>query len=109
MKVKALQSAWDAVKDNKEFLPHLESLNSLQLEEIKKNRHLGINNVRIVASGPGGRICSCCSGNGNSIKKLDTELKQQTLPHKECSCTAYEDHQTGFCLCYYEIVFDDEV
>ena len=109
MKVKALNSAWEAVKSNQEFLPFLREMHLLQLEEIAKKRHLGINNVSIVAVGPGGRVCFYCAEQNDKVLNLDEEIKQQTLPHQRCSCTAYEENKTGFCLCYYEMVFDDEM
>lgn len=104
-----LEKAWAAAKNQEDYLPFLKQLHLSQLQEIEQQRSLGVNNVRIVSVGPGGRMCSYCSSNDEKILNLDKELMTQTLPHSKCSCTAYDDNQTGFCLCYYEMVFDDEI
>lgn len=107
--MEALKSAWDAAKAGFEYTPHLRELHLCQLMQIDGYEDMGINHVRIVASGPGGRICLACNELGGKILSLGVELENPSLPRQGCLCTAYEDHQTGFCLCYYECVFDDEL
>lgn len=105
----ALSNAWDAAKKGISYAPFLEKLHYFQLLEIAHEKSDEVNNVRIVASGTGGKACRVCEELGEKVFRLDSELDLQTLPNKNCTCTAYSDDQTGFCLCYYEFVYDDEL
>ncbi len=109
-KMAALKSAWDLAKKDADFIPSLKLLNKKQLEEIAiDSEALGIKHVQIVASGPGGRICPACKELHDNVFTLESELKKPHLPNNKCECTAYNEDQTGFCLCYYEIIFEDEL
>ena len=108
-KMEALKGAWDAAKKNTDYSSHLIQLHRNQLLEIKADHDPTINHVRIVASGPGGRICPACKELDEKVFSLHKELYNQTLPNPACTCTAYDEEQKGFCLCYYEPVFDDEL
>jgi hypothetical protein len=108
-KTEALRSAWSAAKENADYLPHLQSLAKYQLLQVAENSHLGVHNVRIVANGPGGKACPHCHAIANRVLSLSSELNAPSLPNAECTCTAYGEEQKGFCLCYYEEVFDDEL
>lgn len=108
-KMKALQTAWSAAKKDTDYHPYLELLNQKQLEEIAAELDLGIKHVRIVSSGPRGRVCSECKQMDGQVFSLASEMRNPHLPNKTCKCTGYNDHQTGFCLCYYEVVFEDEL
>ena len=80
-----------------------------QLLEIADQKDAGMNHVRIVANGLGGRVCSSCGELGEKVFTLASELDIQTLPNKLYTCSAHGDDLEGFCLCYYEPVFDDEL
>ena len=108
-KMEALESAWDAARNGQEYLPFLKTLNRCQLQEISAEKDLGINHVRIVASGPGGKTCPACRELGEKTLSLSKEMNNQSLPNPKCTCTALNKHQKGFCLCFYEPVFDDEL
>jgi len=108
-KMEALHAAWNAAKEGADYHPSLELLNQKQLEEIAAESGLGIKHVRIVSNGPGGRICSECIQMDGQVFSLASEMKKPHLPNKACKCTGYNEHQTGFCLCYYEVVFEDEL
>jgi hypothetical protein len=71
--------------------------------------HIGFSHVRIVANSPGGRCCHSCTAMDGKILSLRNEEASPTLPVADCTCTPYPDAQTGFCLCYYDPVFDDEI
>ncbi|VAW71838.1 hypothetical protein MNBD_GAMMA12-1778 [hydrothermal vent metagenome] len=108
-KMDSLKSAWDAAKKNTDYSFHLQKLHKYQLLQIAEDSYLGVHNVRIVASGAGGKSCPACKKSDNKILNIEAELNRQSLPNRDCSCTAYHEHQKGFCLCYYEILFDDEL
>jgi len=108
-KMGALKLAWGAAKSGEDYMPYLHKLNHSQLLEIEAQRDLDISHVRIVSAGPGNRICDSCKKLSGKLFNLDNEINHQTLPHINCTCTAYNESQTGFCLCFYEIVFDDEL
>jgi len=107
--MKALKLAWSAAKSGEDYLPYLRKLNHNQLLEIAEDCDLVVNHVRIIANGPGNRVCDSCKALSGKLVKLDDEIMHQTLPNHNCSCTAYNESQVGFCLCYYEVVFDDEL
>lgn len=107
--MKALQAAWDAARNDSDFYPSLVLLNKKQLEEIAVVKDLGVSHVRVVSGGPGGRICPECQNMDGVIFPLKSEMRKPHLPNNKCVCAAYTDRQVGFCLCYYEVVFDDEL
>jgi len=109
LKMESLKNAWNAAKNNKDYHQHLKKLNEFQLKEIKAENDPEINHVRIVANSPGNRICSACKALQGKVTPLQDEINNPTLPHNKCSCTAYDETQTNFCLCYYEYVYDDEL
>jgi len=108
-KLLALDDAWAASKTDGDYMKHLIKHHREQLREIKIDNSIGIHHVRIVALGSGGRFCPACKAMDGEIFKITDERKHMHLPVDGCTCTGLEDHQTGFCLCYYECVFDDEV
>lgn len=108
-KMEALEAAWGAARQGTDYRPFLELLNRKQLEEIASESSLDIKHVRIVSSGPGGRICPACKELDDHVYSITSEMKKPHLPNKSCTCTGYNDNQTGFCLCYYEVVFEDEL
>ncbi len=110
-KMAALQAAWGAaLAGDDDYLPYLCLLHSAQLGEIAAHaEHLGVRRVRIVASGPGGHCCAACERMNGREMTIESESTNPTLPVSECGCTASGPDQTGFCLCYYEPVFDHEL
>lgn len=107
--MEALRAAWDAAGADSNFYPSLVLLNKKQLEQIAAVKNLGVSHVRVVSRGPGERICPECQKMNGVVFPLDSEMRKPHLPNKNCVCTPYADRQLGFCLCYYEVVFDDEV
>ncbi len=108
-KMRALQAAWDAARNSQDYRSHLRHFHIEQLREIAVDADIGISNVRIIANGPGGRCCPACNSLDQGIHSLESEQSSPTLPVIDCTCTAYNDEQVGFCLCYYEPVFNDEL
>lgn len=108
-KMLALKGAWVAACAEENYILHLRQLHIEQIREIAEDAHIGINHVRIVAIGPGGRCCAACTAMNGKVLSLKMEQLLPTLPLAGCTCTAYNDRQFGFCLCYYEPVFDDEL
>ncbi len=109
-KMAALQAAWGAaLAGDDDYLPYLCLLHSAQLEEIAAHaEHLGVRHVRIVASGPGGHCCAACERMDGQEMTIESESTNPTLPVPGCACTPSGPDQAGFCLCYYEPVFDHE-
>ena len=107
-KMAALQAAWGAaLAGDDDYLPYLCLLHSAQLEEIAAHaEHLGVRRVRIVASGPGGHCCPACERMNGREMTIESESTNPTLPVPGCTCTPSGPDQAGFCLCYYEPVFD---
>ena len=105
----ALRNAWAESRADGDYHFHLRQLAKLELEQIAADRHLGINHVTILASGPGGRSCPACTALNGKILSLDREILRQTIPIQGCTCPGDLDNQTGFCLCIYQCVFDDEL
>ena len=108
-KMFALKDAWDAAHNGDDYLPQIRKHHIEQLREIAADAHIGISHVRIVSNGPGGRCCPSCTALSDKVLSLSEEQLSPTLPVTGCTCTAYNDGQLGFCLCYYEPVFDDEL
>ncbi len=110
MKMVALKQAWATSKNNGDYLPYIKQLHQKDLECLAIDGPLtGANHVRIITNGSGGRACPACSKMGDKVFPLQTELISPHLPVARCTCTGHEDHQTGFCLCHYEHVWDDEL
>ena len=107
-KMAALQAAWGAaLAGDDDYLPYLCLLHSAQLEEIAAHAEpLGVRRVRIVASGPGGHCCAACERISGQEMTIESESTNPSLPVPGCVCTASGQDQTGFCLCYYEPIFD---
>ncbi|AWL12777.1 hypothetical protein HMF8227_02325 [Saliniradius amylolyticus] len=108
-KMRALYFAQKAAKEGLDFMPYLVTMHQKQLEEIAEQRELGVSHVQIVANGLGGHYCAFCKSIEGRVLDLDDELKAPTLPHLNCQCRSINPEQTGYCLCYYEPVFDDEL
>ncbi len=110
-KMAALQAAWGAaLAGDDDHLPYLCLLHSAQLEEIAAHAgRLGVRHVRIVASGPGGHCCAACKRMDGQVIAIESESTNPNLPVPGCACTPSGPAQTGFCLCYYEPVFDHEL
>ncbi len=110
-KVAALQAAWGAaLAGDDDYVPYLCLLHWAQLEEIATHAERSdVHHVRIVASGPGGHGCAACGRLDGQVMTIESERTNPTLPVPGCTCTASGPDQTGFCLCYYEPVFDDEL
>jgi hypothetical protein len=108
-KMLALKDAWEAARIENNYTLHIRQHHFLQLREIAADAHIGIDYVRIVVNGLGGRRCPSCTTLDERVLSLKKEQSSPTLPVDGCSCTAFADEQTGFCLCYYESVLDDEL
>ncbi len=109
-KAAALQAAWGAVLAGENYSPYLCFLHWARLDEIAtRAEHAGVQHVRIVASGPGGRCCAACERMDGQIMVIESESASPTLPVQGCTCTGAGPDQAGFCLCYYELVSDDEL
>lgn len=108
-KMGALKAAWKAAKCGLDYSQHLKYLHHLQLLQISEDNHPDINSVRVIANGPGGRVCPACKQLDGKVLNLASELDKPSLPNSSCTCMAHRDAHEGFCLCYYEIVFDDEL
>ena len=105
----SLKAAWVAAKKNTNFTEHIKMFHRFELEEIYAKKSLGITHVQIRAFGSGGRTCKACLSVSGEINKIENEMSNPTLPVPNCTCTAYDDTQTNFCLCNYDPVFDDEL
>jgi hypothetical protein len=108
-KMNSLKLAWSSAKKDENYLDYIKNHHLSQLKEIELEKHRETNFVRIVASGPGGRVCPACKEMDGKVINLENEIENQSLPSKTCTCTAYEPWQEGFCLCGYEVVFKDEL
>lgn len=112
-KGEALDNAWAESRRDGDYHLHLRQRALLELQEIAADRlyfeESGAGHVRIMASGPGGRSCEACKAQDKTVLRLDREMLRPTIPVHGCTCTGYEDHQVGFCLCWYAIVFNDEL
>ncbi len=109
-KTAALQAAWGAALAGEDYLPYLCLLHWARLEEIAAHaEYSGVRHVRLVASGPGGHSCAACERMDGQVMGIESESENPTLPVQRCTCSASGPEQTGFCLCYYEPVFDDEL
>ena len=107
-KMAALNAIWEACKARTEYSTHVIAHHKYQLLEIEAHGLPDVHHVRIVYV-PRGNACQACLAADGLVLILANELKKQTLPHSTCKCHGYWPDQNGVCLCYYEIVFDDEL
>jgi hypothetical protein len=63
------------------------------------NPEIGVNHVKICNS-PNGP-CDCCKTLNGRIITIEQALRTMPIPNTECT--------HGFCCCFYEVVFDDEI
>ena len=109
-KMAALHAAWGAALAGEDYWPYLCLLHWARLEEITADaERLGVHQVRIIASGPGSHCCAACERVDGQVIAIESEAQNPSLPIPGCTCTASGPDQTGFCCCYYEPVFDDEL
>ena len=109
-KMMALHIANAAARNGQDYMPFLIIMHQKSLEEIAENcEGLDVSYVKIVASGLGGKFCDYCKSQDGTILKLEDELIIPSLPFKECNCKSVDNNNPGFCISYYEPVFDDEL
>mgnify|MGYP006302841397 CR=1 FL=1 len=106
-----LRAAWDAYDTGVDWRGENEAMHEAAREELRHQQQQcqDVQGARIVAWSPRDETCPACRALDGQVVAIETELAAPRLPAAGCTCAPNPGGDSGFCLCSYEPVFDDEM